>query len=204
VKRLLQAADLGVRDFRIRELEPGVHVPEELRSRVSPDALAELERARREPNVELVLSHGASEADAWALEPEFESSGTNALVSRLHEILSVLDDGGLLVADELHTSLHPDLCAELVSLFVDPASNPHGAQLLFGSHDRTLLRSLRRDEVILVEKTPEGVSSLRTASDFRGLRSRDDLVRAHEEGRIGGVPAVGDLSRVVERFASRG
>lgn len=203
VQRLLQAADLGVWDFRVRELEPGARVPDEIRSRFSPEVLAELERTHREPNVELVLSHGASEAEAWTLEPELESSGTNALVARLHEILSTLDSGGLLVADELHTSLHPDLCAELVSLFVDAASNPHGAQLLFTSHDRTLLRSLRRDEVVLVEKTPQGVSSLRTASDFRGLRGRDDLVRAHEEGRIGGVPAVGDLSRVVERFASR-
>ena len=58
-----------------------------------------------------------------------------------HQAWCVLD------VDELDSSLHPRLSAFLVGLFQDPDRNPHGAQLLFTSHDVRIVapggRSLR-------------------------------------------------------------
>ena len=47
-------------------------------------------------------------------------------------------------------------------------------------------------------KSREGASGLHVAADFRDLRSRDDLRRAHEQGRLGGVPILGDLAEAAE------
>lgn len=107
----------------------------------------------------------------------------------------MLHAGGLLVIDELETSLHPDLCARLVDLFTREESNPKGAQLLFTTHVRDILGRLRRDEVVLVDKGEDGRSYLSAASDFRGIRKRDDLRVLHRRGQLGGVP---DVSRFLQ------
>lgn len=57
----------------------------------------------------------------------------------LGPMLTVLDQGSVLLVDELDSSLHPTLAAEVVRVFQDPASNPRGAQLIFTTHDATLL-----------------------------------------------------------------
>lgn len=169
---------------------------EELRKTLGPEAFEKINAA--EPLVEVWLTHGPSES--WELPPDLESRGTNVLLARLHDLLHVLRDGGLLILDELDTSLHPDLCAALVALFTSASTNPMGAQLLFTTHDRSLLAGLRRDEVVLIDKDAAGESTVRTASDFRGLRGRDDLRREHEQVRIGGVPVLGDFAREFERL----
>ncbi|MBN2194413.1 MAG: ATP-binding protein [Polyangiaceae bacterium] len=52
--------------------------------------------------------------------PEDESRGTQILLARLADFLPTLLQGGLVVVDELDTSLHPDLCVALVRRFTDP------------------------------------------------------------------------------------
>ncbi|HFE46843.1 MAG TPA: ATP-binding protein [Nannocystis exedens] len=197
--KLLQAADLGVADLKIRpHRHQPVNLPGEAEAIFKPEFLAELKahKIQSEPEntplQEIHLRHGTAE-DSWDLPPQDESRGTHILLARLADFLPVLRSGNTLVVDELDTSLHPDLCALLVGLFTDQRSNPHGAQLIFSTHDRGLLRHLRTDEVVLVDKERDGESQLVPSSDYRGLRTRDDLRRAHEEGQLGGVPVLGDL-----------
>lgn len=207
VRRLLASADLGVRDLSARPVpEARKAILDHLRATVHPDAFDEVSKQfeSEEPPVEVWLKHGADDADSWELPPAQESRGTHVLLARLHDLLHVLTAGGLLMLDEIDTSLHPEICAALVGLFTGGRTNPHGAQLLFTTHDRSLLSSLRRDEVVLVDKTPDGASSLRVASDFRGVRARDDLRRAHEQGRLGGVPVLGDFAGEFARVREHG
>lgn len=206
VLRFLDAADLGVKDVKAVPLKRRDEVLEVLRQQLRPEAFEEVARALAgEDNaVELWLVHEGADGARWTLPPAQESRGTQVLLQRLNDLLQVLDTAGLLVLDELDTSLHPDLCRALVGLFTDPRSNPHGAQLLFTSHDRGLLAALRRDQVVLVDKDREGVSHLRSAADYRGLRGRDDLIDAHGQGRLGGVPVLGDLVGALAREASDG
>ncbi len=61
--------------------------------------------------------------------------------------------GGVLMIDELESSLHPMLAQRLVGLFNDPVSNPRNGQLIFTTHDTNLLGTtlgepgLRRDQI---------------------------------------------------------
>lgn len=183
VLAFLAAADLGVVDLRSTE-----HL-------AYPGSLP-----GHEESFELRLRHGVGgDRTSWELEPQHESRGTQILLCRLEDFLTALRDGALLILDEIDTSLHSDLCVELLRLFSDPEINRHRAQLLFTTHDRGLLEALRRDQIVLVDKARDGASTLRCASDYAGLRARDDLRRAHELGRIGGIPAVGDLAGAVAR-----
>ncbi|MCB9760074.1 MAG: ATP-binding protein [Alphaproteobacteria bacterium] len=142
------------------------------------------------------LGHRAISGEVTWLDFERESRGTQMLLHRLNTVLMALAHGRLLVIDEIDTSLHPHLCARLVGLFTDPRANPKGAQLLFTTHDETLLQHLRRDEVYLVDKDTGGVSRLTPLTDFE-TRKRDDIQRGYDEGRFGGVPILGDFAAVV-------
>lgn len=131
-------------------------------------------------------------AEQVALGPEAQSAGTLVFLGFVPQVVRALDSGGLLVVDELDTSLHPVLSARVVELFQDPSTNPHGAQLLFSTHDTSLLGHLNRDEVWLVGKRADGATELHALADFGGERVRRslNLERAYLQGRFGGLPEV--------------
>src|SRR5439155_9785576 len=83
-----------------------------------------------------------------------ESQGTQKLFSLAGPLLDIIKNGKVLVIDELDRSLHPLLVRQIVRTFQDPVQNERGAQLIFSTHDTTLLDSqfLRRDPVWLTEK----------------------------------------------------
>ena len=143
---------------------------------------------------QLRFTHATSEGGTRALGYDSESKGTRTLISLLIPALEALAQGSLLVIDELDTSLHPDLARAFVSLFSKEDSNPHGAQLVFSTHDVTLLGSglIRQDEIWMTDKNREGASEFTPLTDFK-LRSRDDVERAYRRGRFGGAPAADDF-----------
>lgn len=136
--------------------------------------------------------HSSADGELSRFNYRRESKGTRALISLLVPALDALSTGSLLVIDELDTSLHPDLARAFVSLFNRESSNPHGAQLVFSTHDVTLLDSdlIGQDQVWITDKDADGTSRFTPLTDFK-LRSRDDIERAYRLGRLGGVP-IGD------------
>ena len=154
------------------------------------ESLSEKIRFRKQ----LRFSHAASDGGTRTLGYDSESKGTRTLLSLLIPALEALAQGSLLVIDELDTSLHPDLARAFVSLFNKEDSNPHGAQIVFSTHDVTLLGGglIRQDEIWMTDKNREGASEFTPLTDFR-LRTRDDIERAYRHGRLGGVPAADDF-----------
>lgn len=121
-----------------------------------------------------------------------ESEGTRTWFQLIGPVLTALREGSTLLFDELDASLHPTLSAQLIDLFHDPATNPRGAQLVFTSHDTSLLNHLNRDEVWLTEKNPDGSTRLGALADFAGERVRksQNLENAYLHGRFGALPQV--------------
>ncbi len=124
------------------------------------------------------------------LDFEEESAGTQTWFHLLGPALGVLTAGTILLFDEIDASLHPRLSARLLGLFQDPQTNPRGAQLIFASHDTSLLNVLNRDEVWLTEKEPGVATRLVALAEFGGERVRKsvNLERAYLQGRFGAVP----------------
>ncbi|WP_101254866.1 AAA family ATPase [Streptomyces barkulensis] len=136
---------------------------------------------------------------------EQESLGTHAWFAFLGPLLHVLDRGGTLLVDELDSSLHPRLAAEAVRLFHDRDANPHTAQLVFTTHDATLLgpsvaeRPLDRDQVWIALKNATGESALYPLTAARKARRDENLERRYLHGHYGGIPRLtaGELAREI-------
>jgi AAA15 family ATPase/GTPase len=68
-----------------------------------------------------------------------ESDGTQKLIAALPVFLLALKEGRLVIIDELDAKLHPKLLRYIIAMFKNPVLNAKGAQLLFTSHDVTIL-----------------------------------------------------------------
>jgi energy-coupling factor transporter ATP-binding protein EcfA2 len=135
------------------------------------------------------------ETVAFSLERD-ESNGTQRFFGIIGPILTALDEGGLLVVDELDCSMHPQLTRKLVEMFHSEEANPKGAQLIFATHDTNLMTPslFRRDQIWLTEKTQNGNTELFSLTDIESeKRPRKDepFEKNYLAGRYGGVPTFG-------------
>lgn len=180
---MLRLADLGIDDVVVRR-----------RRSTSADGDDDEGSVRVAHTVRLV--HRAGSGNRAVVPPvlplQAESTGTRIWYELIGPVLDVLETGSLLLFDELDASLHPVLSTELLRLFHDPKTNPRGAQLVFTSHDTSLLGHLNRDEVWLTEKDERGVTRLGALAEFAGERVRQskNLERAYLHGRFGALPDV--------------
>jgi len=103
--------------------------------------------------------------------------------------LDSLENGYVLVVDELDSKLHPNLVCKLVSLFNSVEHNPNNAQLIFNTHDTNLLGSglFRRDQIWFIEKDRIGVSKLFSLADF-AVRKNENFENNYIEGKYGAIP----------------
>ena len=131
---------------------------------------------------------------------EHESGGTRKLFALAGPLLQTLEQGALIVIDELDARLHPLISRAIVGLFHDTATNPRGAQLVAFSHDTGLLdrKLLRRDQIWFVEKSSRGASSLYALSE---LKERNDAAfeQQYLHGRYGATPMLSTLAEAVAR-----
>ncbi|HUC57920.1 MAG TPA: ATP-binding protein, partial [Streptosporangiaceae bacterium] len=138
---------------------------------------------------EVWLSHRAgSEELLFALSDE--SAGTRTWFNLIGPVLMAFRYGHVLLVDEIDARLHPRLSARLIELFQDPVTNPRNAQMIFTTHDTSLLNHLNRDEVWLTEKGLDGATTLTALAEFGGdkVRRSLNLERAYLQGRFGAVP----------------
>jgi AAA15 family ATPase/GTPase len=98
--------------------------------------------------------------------------------------------------------------ARVIELFRSPETNVGGGQLLFTTHDATLLgtslgvETLKRDEIWFVEKAEDGATSLFPLSDFKP-RKGENTERRYLGGSYGAVPAVFSESLVRQLVKAR-
>jgi hypothetical protein len=155
--------------------------------RVIPPQAAVVQKVLR-----VLAWHKASDgSEDVAFDINEESDGTRKLFEFAGGWLRALDSGATLFVDELDRSLHPKLTHYLVQLFNSKA-NRNNAQLVFTTHDTTLLdpELLRRDQVWFVEKNPQRSSHLYSLLDF-SPRKDEALERGYLKGRYGAIPMIG-------------
>ena len=126
------------------------------------------------------------------LDLDDESDGTQKMFALAGPWLDSLAKGNVIVFDELHDNLHPALVRFLVNRFHDPKTNPSGAQLVFTTHDTSVLdrHLFRTDQIWFCERDDRLETSLFPLSDFRPRRGVENLERAYLAGRFGGVPYI--------------
>lgn len=186
----LKAADLQIEDLRITEEDFTVDMlPGDTPSEIKDRVIAEYAGTRQ---TRLWLSHDTGSAEPAELQLIDESDGTQKIFALAGFWLSVLKNGHVLVVDELHAHLHPKLVRFLVDLFHDPKANTQGAQLIFTTHDTSLLDQdfIRRDQVWFCERNARQETQLFPLTDFRPRKGLENLERAYLAGRYGALPRV--------------
>ena len=118
-----------------------------------------------------------------------ESSGTVGLFSMLSTILPVLNTGGVALIDEIEADLHPHMLEAVIDLFVQPDTNPAGAQLLFTSHADWLMNLLHKTQIYLVDKLDTSSEVVRL-SEMRGVAARENFSARYRAGAYGAVPQI--------------
>lgn len=155
----------------------------------------ELDLVKNGKDIATELAHRGRDGEPVFFNLDRESAGTRRLLLLLGRIFRVLDEGAVMVIDELDASLHTHACEEVLALFSSPATNPKGAQIIATTHDTNLLHSqfLRRDQVWFAEKDEEGATHLYPLTDIR-TRKGDNIAKGYLQGRFGAVPFPGSAA----------
>lgn len=180
----LRAADISIADIEVATRQATVH---SIRFDL---ATGKREEGLAEQTVDEVRYHHATPNGTVAFDLLDESNGTRNLLFLAGPVLDILSQGLTLVVDELDTSLHTLLVQSLVRLFHRPEINTGGAQLIFTTHDTTLLDAyglFRRDQIWFVEKKQDQSSELFALLDF-SPRKNEAIERGYLQGRYGALP----------------
>ncbi len=123
-----------------------------------------------------------------------ESDGTKRFFAFAGPWIDVKANARVLFVDELDKSLHPLLVRYLVETFHGNKTNPHNAQLIFTTHNTSLLSNelFRRDQIWFMERDNDNATTMYPLSDFQA-RKKESIEKRYLQGRYGALPFIGDL-----------
>lgn len=195
-KKLLEfmnAADLSIADILLEKKEFSLEdLPDEMPQHLKDGIARDLE-GKKLTRVSF-LHPSFDNGENVSLELTEESAGTRRLFALAGPWLDVLENGLVFFVDELDTSLHPLLVRFLLGLLHNTETNRRNAQLVFTTHDTTVLDQtlLRRDQVWFVEKDEKNATRLYPLSDYKP-RKGEALQKGYLYGRYGALPFPGEL-----------
>lgn len=143
---------------------------------------------------QLYLKRRIGDAE-YELPFDHESDGTRKLIAALPVLLIALQEGRLVLIDELDAKLHPKLLRYVISMFKNREVNKHGAQLLFTSHDMATMKNtvFRRDEIWFAALNKNHSSEIYSLYEIRRednerVNSTAAFDKQYMEGRYGADP----------------
>ncbi|MCB0105426.1 MAG: ATP-binding protein [Caldilineaceae bacterium] len=193
----IQNADFAISDIEVQHEKFN---PESIPGDF-PNALREqlVERLKDAETVNIQTVHRGPNGDVYSLDMDEESEGTKAFFAFAGPWLDVLKNGWVLAVDELDSSLHPLLVKHLVQMFHNPQINKNGAQLIFTTHETSILSQevFRRDQIWFVEKDEFNATSLYPLSDFSPRKGVENLESGYLRGRYGALPYFRNIERLM-------
>lgn len=117
-----------------------------------------------------------------------ESNGTRKLFQILIRLLDVVKNKKSIMMDEFDMGLH----TRLADFILDLIHASPNSQLLFTSHNTNLIdvKRLRRDQIVFVNKSEQGATSVYSLYDFKDFRENMDAEKGYIQGRFDVVPYV--------------
>jgi uncharacterized protein len=186
----LQEADFNISDVQVvrQQVTPGAII--------MPGAMSVEQGPEGTWALHVTFSHSKLDGgEPVALNYSEESHGTQVLFQAAGAWLNVLENGEVILFDELEKSLHPLLIRYLVEQFHSTLSNPRHAQLIFSTHNTSLLDMdlFRRDQIWFVERGQKSASRLYPLTKFKP-RQGEALERGYLHGRYGALPVIDGLA----------
>ena len=121
----------------------------------------------------------------------FDSTGTKKIAALASYVIEALEQGRMLVVDELDSSIHFKLTRAIVAMFNNELNTD--AQLIFTVHDIDLMdckRMFRKEQIWFVHKDKDGVYvySLADFTAQQGARDTSDVMEKYRKGVFGAIP----------------
>ena len=121
----------------------------------------------------------------------FDSTGTKKIAAIAGYVIEALEQGRILVVDELDSSIHFKLTRAIVAMFNNELNE--NAQLIFTVHDINLMdckRLFRKEQIWFVHKDEAGVYvySLADFTALQGVRDTSDIIEKYRKGTLGALP----------------
>ena len=195
VMNFLRAADLNIEDILVEKQPFDVKALPSDMSEHMKDAIADQLKDKKLLDIKTV--HKSIDGDSVTFDFEDESDGTQKLFSFAGPWLDSLENGYVLFIDELHDNLHPRLVQYLVQLFHSSETNPKNAQLVFTTHETSILNQdvFRRDQIWFCEIDERLASIIYQLTDFSPRKGRENLELSYLSGRYGALPYIRPLRR---------
>lgn len=190
VLEFLRAADLDIQDVKVTsERMTEKHLPADLPESVKKKILEDF---KGKEFYDIKTLHRTSNGNEVEFDFDEESDGTQKLFDLAGPWLDVLNNGYVLFVDELHDNLHPKLVRFLIDLFQSDAANLNNAQLVFTTHETSILNQdiFRRDQIWFCEKDSDQATRIYPLTDFSPRKGRENLEAAYLAGRYGALPYV--------------
>lgn len=193
ILKYLKAADLKICDLSIKK----ENVEFETIKKNIPEVIKEQFELERRTIFKLNIRTSHFDDQGHPVEfdmGEDESEGTKRLFLFAGPIIDVLQNGKVLVVDELETSLHPFITKFLLDLFHNPQTNPNNAQLLFTTHETSILTQdiFRRDQIWFTKLNNKQQTMLYPLTDFKPLKgsTKERLDHNYMRGKYGALPSI--------------
>lgn len=125
-----------------------------------------------------------------------QSAGIQKILSMFFPIYNLLNNGGVMIIDELDITLHYSLIKEIIKMFNSVEYNRKNAQLIFTTHNLLLLdfNLFREDQIWFLENNDVSTGTeLYSLSDIEGYEKNKYLLRDYLNGNFGGIPKLEDF-----------
>ena len=122
----------------------------------------------------------------------FDSTGTKKMAALASYVIEALENGRILVIDELDNSLHFRLTRAIIALFNNELNSK--AQLIATVHDVSLLDCqtlFRKEQIWFTHKDRENAylySLAEFTAEKSGVRDTSDLIEKYRKGMFGALP----------------
>ncbi len=121
----------------------------------------------------------------------FDSTGTKKIAALASYIIEGIEQGRILIVDELDSSIHFKLTRAIVAMFNNELNT--NAQMIFTIHDINLMdckKMLRKEQIWFVHKDNTGVYvySLAEFTAQKGVRDTTDIIEKYRKGVLGALP----------------
>ena len=121
----------------------------------------------------------------------FDSTGTKKIAALASYIIEGLENGRILIVDELDSSIHFKITRAIVAMFNNELNT--NAQMIFTVHDINLMdckRMFRKEQIWFVHKDQDRVYvySLADFTAQQGVRDTTDIVEKYRKGALGALP----------------
>lgn len=180
---ILQALGTGVKDIKVK-LEKTKLTAKDLPQEI-PEALKMLMISQEANMIEAKLVYDEFETDLMVE----ESTGIKRLFEVVCLIIDIINNGKILVCDEIETSLHESIVYQIVKLF-NGARKDQFAQLIFSTHDTRLLDSslFRRDQIWFTQLDKQRATDLYSLVEIKNVRKTENLEKGYISGKYGAIP----------------